>query len=493
MTASVSVTAERRLAQPALAKPTLAPRPVVASRSALGDWLLGRLRVAATHRGPTMLAVPAPRVAPEALLELAPAELETEAVTTLWDPVDGPAMSGVGAVRRVELRGSSRLADFRIESERLFEELAVERHPEVDVFEARLYGGLAFDVGAEIAPPWTELGDGSFVLPRLMYRCDGDTGALALVVEPAALRDGAARRRQADLVLDVLDRLRDMPATTRPLEPLGEAHLAAPDVEEWQARVGAIRRAIAEGSIDKIVAARRVEVNLSRPLRPTEVLRRLNRGLRASTRFAFGRRDTAFVGVTPERLISKRGRNVWTEALAGSIASGDGGDTLVHADELLHSGKDRHEQQLVVDSIVRRLEPWCDRLQVEERRVRELRDVLHLHTPIRGRLRADRHVLDLVGALHPTPAVGGVPTDAALRWIREREPHHRGWYAGPIGWIDGRGDGELWVGLRSAVLDGARAWLWVGAGIVSDSDPQAELRETELKQEALLGALGGAG
>ena len=146
----------------------------------------------------------------------------------------------------------------------------------------------------------------------------------------------------------------------------------------------------------------------------------------------------------------------------------------------------------MVDAIVRRLEPLCESLRVAERpSVRELKDVLHLHTEIRGELAGDRHVLDLVEMLHPTPAVGGVPTAAAVEWIREHETHARGWYAAPVGWFDADGDGELMVALRSCVLAGDRAWLWAGAGIVADSDPIAELAETALKEQALLGALGG--
>ena len=99
-------------------------------------------------------------------------------------------------------------------------------------------------------------------------------------------------------------------------------------------------------------------------------------------------------------------------------------------------------------------------------------------------------VLDLVSELHPTPAVGGVPTLSAVPWISATEPVPRGWYAGPIGWIDAAGDGELAVALRSGLLRGASAWLWAGAGIVRDSDPDAELAETHLKLGALLDALG---
>ncbi len=122
--------------------------------------------------------------------------------------------------------------------------------------------------------------------------------------------------------------------------------------------------------------------------------------------------------------------------------------------------------------------------------VRALRHVVHLHTPITGTLRHPVHVLELAARLHPTPAVGGTPTRAALDWIAAHETTPRGWYAAPVGWFDGDGDGELAVALRCGVLAGNRAHLWAGAGIVAGSDPDRELAETELKLRAMLGALG---
>ena len=259
--------------------------------------------------------------------------------------------------------------------------------------------------------------------------------------------------------------------------------------DAWVHRVDEIRRAIRAGEVEKIVAARRFRITVDVDLAMSQVLRRLGRGLRSSTRFAFRRRtaigDVTFLGATPERLVSKRADALETEALAGTMEAG-----AEHAAELLESGKNRHEQQLVTDSIVRRLRPLCTHLEVADRpTVRELRDMLHLHTPIRGTLASSQHVLDLVKALHPTPAVGGVPTPEAMAWIAHHETHPRGWYAAPIGWLDARGDGEFYVALRSCLVAGGEAFLYAGAGIVGDSDPLAELRETELKTHALRKAL----
>ena len=222
---------------------------------------------------------------------------------------------------------------------------------------------------------------------------------------------------------------------------------------------------------------------LGGPAEDAALLRRLSQGLKASIRFAFRGDGRTFLGATPERLVRKQGREVETEAQAGSL------DSRAAAAALLASEKDLREHQLVVDDIVSRLGPWCARLEASPRpTVRELRDVLHLLTPIAGTLAAPHHVLELVRELHPTPAVGGVPTAAAVEWITRHEAP-RGWYAGPVGYFDRDGDGDFAVALRCCLLHGEEALLFAGAGIVADSDPELELRETELKRQTLLAAL----
>ena len=216
-----------------------------------------------------------------------------------------------------------------------------------------------------------------------------------------------------------------------------------------------------------------------------DVLERLEERFPGCTRFAFWRGDAAFLGATPELLISRRGTRVLSEALAGSTGHGD-------AARMLGSTKEREEHQLVVNAILAGLGPLCESLRSDpEPSIRELPNVLHMQTSIEGRLAEPTHILSLVQALHPTPAVGGVPTEDAIRWIVEHESLARGWYSAPVGWVDAAGDGEFVVALRSGLLRDGKAWVYAGAGIMADSDPDAEYAETELKMQALLGALHG--
>jgi len=430
-----------------------------------------------------MMVLPAPAAAPESLLALGP-----HPWGFFWDPPGGAAVAGVGAAHRIPLAGGERFELLRWRARRIWRRLVVAHHAAASPRVPRLYGGLAFHPGGASRRPWREFGDGCFTLPRFLYVRRDDRADLAVTVPGVEVADADARRALLEECAAVLDGLAlagergTPPAGASPLEPRNGAAGCDP---EWLARVEAIRDAITSGAFAKIVAARRLIVELASTLAPSEVLRRLADAQQGSTRFAFCRRHATFLGATPELLIAKQGRKIRTEALAGSIASGE------RAAGLLRSAKDRHEQQLVVDSIVRCLAPLCARLQVADQpTVREFRHVMHLHTPIAGTLRSDGDVLALVSRLHPTPAVGGVPTTAALRWIAEHERDERGWYAAPVGWFDAAGDGEFAVALRSCIISGPRAYLYAGAGIVADSDPRRELAETELKLLALRAALG---
>ena len=461
--------------------PTLA-RAASPDRHEVRAWLEGQLEEHACARRTLMVSIPAPVVEPEILLEVS-----ARPMGVVWDPPDGLAFAGVGAVHRIQLAGPERIQRLQRQADQVWDRLVARAHPDCLPVSPRLYGGLAFDLGAARNEPWQEFGDGCFTLPRLAYVSDGDRAALSLAVRGRELATGAERLAW----VAELESLRSLLADRQVAGPSADARSVVlevhrPSRRHWSREIEAIRGGIRGGAFQKIVAARHSRVELARAPETAAVLRRLSRGLRASTRFAFCRASSTFLGATPERLVTRRGRSFVTEALAGSIASGGEG-----AERLLRSDKDRREHQLVVDEIVRRLGPLSEQLEVGARpRVRELRDVLHLLTPITGTLAEPRHVLELVAELHPTPAVGGVPTETALRWISEHERASRGWYAAPVGWFDAEGDGDFAVALRSCVLRGTEAFLYAGAGIVRDSDPELEYTETELKKQALLTALG---
>ena len=249
-------------------------------------------------------------------------------------------------------------------------------------------------------------------------------------------------------------------------------------------------RLIRDGALTKVTLARRLDVCHRPDLGP--FLASLRQIHAACVVFAFARPGGAvFCGATPELLARVEGLTVKTLALAGTAPRGSSGsEDRRLARLLLHDSKELEEHAHVRSELVRRLSDRGFALDPPERTgVLELPGILHLATPISAVAPVGTGVLDVVGSLHPTPAVGGLPRDLATRWITAHEPFDRGWYAGPVGFCDLSGNGEFHTALRSCLIEGNRTSLFAGAGIVSASQPEKELLETDLKLGALLQSL----
>jgi menaquinone-specific isochorismate synthase len=260
--------------------------------------------------------------------------------------------------------------------------------------------------------------------------------------------------------------------------------VAAPRTrDEWRAAVERALVGIDRGELEKVVLAREVLIEADTAFDAHEIVR----GLVASQPGSFVYASDGFVGASPELLVRRTGDVVESRPVAGTTVA-DSDEALL---ALAASVKDTREHRFVVDGIVDVLGPRCVALHADAvPDVAVFGPVAHLATPIRGRLSAPTpSALELARLLHPTPAVGGTPRTAALDAIRELEGFDRGRYAGPVGWVDARGDGEWAIALRGAELDGARARLVAGAGIVAGSDPAAEWAETQAKLEPMLRAL----
>ncbi|SRR5579875_1207036 len=272
--------------------------------------------------------------------------------------------------------------------------------------------------------------------------------------------------------------------------------------EEWMRLVGEATEEIRQGAYQKVVLARGVQAERYAAEREDSfeseanlraTLQRLRQGNSTATVFAIRRGERTFLGATPERLaqVTTNGE-LRTMALAGTARRGatpDEDERLARG--LLESTKTHEEHAIVVTSIVETLRPLCQRLDVADTpQVITLANVQHLLTPITGFVKAQVSALDVVSALHPTPAVGGFPRQAALEAIRAHEGLDRGWYAGPVGWLGPQGEGEFVVALRSALLASNRATLFAGCGIVADSEPQVEYVESQTKLRVMLQGLG---
>lgn len=410
----------------------------------------------------------------------------------LWDPGergDGWAWAGRGEAVRVMCDGNDRLAQVRKRARALFERVVERKNFEgIDVPSPRLFGGISFRPGAESQEPWSQFGDGRFVLPRWLYGYNRSENVAVLRL--------ALRGDELLYNTNILEEIRGVtelfarPAVGEMAESGRGGTVALEEMPEWKWKtlVTSALETIRNGVLTKVVLARRSLLSTEVAIDPIGVLRRLAEREQGCIRFGFESGGTFFLGASPERLVWLQGRRIVTEALAGSLAR-TGNEH--ERERLLQSEKDRREHALVLEAIQCALEPFCDTLEYSETpTVRSLRRLHHLCTPVSGRLRSPVHVLELVEALHPTPAVCGLPRQAALQWLTNNEPWERGWYAAPVGWFDGKGDGDFVVAIRSAVIHARRAWLYAGAGIVEGSDPVREYAETGLKQTSVLDALG---
>ncbi len=429
---------------------------------------------------------------------------------------------GLGAVRVIEVRGPDRFREASRRARELFDRIEL-----LETAKTRrvgdgpplgagplLVGGFAFAPDGRESPEWRGYPAGRLVLPELLVVRSG--GRLWCTLS-LALATGSDPAREAARVVE---------RCTRWLAPLtgcsaggssdscGFSGFEAAGVvglspgpeysvrsdrshADFRAQVQSARDAIALGELEKVVLARSLHVRHDGRLEIGSLLRRLRGLYPTCATFAVGRPGSCFLGATPELLVELSRDRVATGAVAGSAPRGlspDEDERLGRA--LRESKKEQQEHAVVVRALCEALDEVCCELSVPEApRLLRIEGIQHLETAISGKLRGNRKpsILDLVGRLHPTPAVGGAPAAAALEWIERCEGLDRGWYAGPVGMVDSEGGGEFRVALRSGLVregaGGDEALLFAGAGIVADSEPKCELEETRIKLRALLAPL----
>ena len=264
----------------------------------------------------------------------------------------------------------------------------------------------------------------------------------------------------------------------------------------WDAAVRDALVAIDEGRVSKVVLARTLDVMTGGRLDPIEVVHHLWTGNGGSHVFYFEPEDgCALLGAAPETVTTLSGGQFHATAVAGTVARGEtASEQKQLAEQLLASEKEGAEQRIALEDMVDRLGPLAEEIRAQpEPHVLTLARIQHLETEIRARLPEGTSALTVLEALHPTPAVCGLPRDAALEFLGEEEPFERGWYAGPVGWFDLDGNGVFVPALRCAVVRDLRWRLFAGAGIVKGSDPGLEWDETSIKFEPMLGALAASG
>lgn len=402
---------------------------------------------------------------------------------SLWAiPQQGLSILGLGSAREFRAEPGSSWSDLQSQWRRLAGSAVIRGgHRPV------LCGGFAFDPSGPERQMWHEFPAGALTLAR--FCLERRLGEARLVVNALVDADTDCAALAARLAADGAVILSPRPPEDRAAEPAATPPAQDIAAEAWMRKVSDAVAAIRAGELHKVVLARTRTVPMA--VGVDAVLRTLWTTQPDAYLFAFARGDSCFLGASPERLVELRAGRLATCALAGSAPrSADLAEDDRFGRDLLGSAKDRHEHALVVDGLRTALAPVCRVLDMPiEPRLHKLRHVQHLITPICASPANDVQLLTLLQRLHPTAAVGGLPRDRAMAYIRDREGLGRGWYAGPVGWIDDCGEGEFAVALRSALLRDGHATLFAGCGLVGDSRAEDEYRESEFKMRSMAAAL----
>lgn len=402
-------------------------------------------------------------------------------------PADGFSLAAFGSVAVLTAAGATRFATIDGAWRALCDGAIVDDKSEGAAGAGPLLiGGFAFDEEPLPNAGWRDFPAARMVVPRIQLA--SADGAHWLTTNVMVASSG-----EPDVDLAALIALRDVvtgasapngkaPASSSATASTALTYEDARTPAAWRASVVAAVAEIRAGALEKVVLAREVRATAPGDFDIAATLRHLRSANRSSFVFGCWRPGSAFIGASPELLVRNEVRDISASSLAGSVSRGRTADEdAVLAARLLGSAKDRIEHDIVRRELREGMAEFCDDVVADdEPSLLTLPQVHHLNTDVRGRLRPDHSLLELLGRLHPTPAVGGAPRAAALEFIREHEQLQRGWYAGPIGWLQ-RERGEFAVALRSALVTANEALLFAGCGIVGDSDPDEEFAESLLK------------
>jgi isochorismate synthase len=406
-----------------------------------------------------------------------------------WEQPDRRfALAGLGVAHEAASRGANRFGDIAEQCLRTGGDAVLDEPRGLPAGAGPVWlGGFAFDAEGGGSSTWSSLPPGSLILPELSLCRSGARTFLTLnaIVQPGedpGPRAAALAARQAGLrgeaPLPMLDPHPTSHAEIRSARPPGD----------FEAAVAAATARIEAGEMSKVVLAREVVVRAGAAHDPAALFGAMREQFPACFCFCVGTPEAAFIGASPELLVRRSGASASTVALAGSTRRSSDPAVDDHlGEQLLRSDKDRREQRIVSERIVRALRPhavWVE--AAPEPEIVKVANIQHLATPVIAQLAESCSAIELAGILHPTPAVGGEPWPKAAGALAELEGMDRGWYAGPVGWMDATEDGEFCVALRSALLRDREAHLFAGVGVVAGSDPAAELAETEVKLGALL-------
>ncbi|EMA6344784.1 isochorismate synthase MenF [Bacillus cytotoxicus] len=402
------------------------------------------------------------------------------------DPAERVIFAGIGSVFTIANSSNERFQDARQQWNRVQEKAVIQREAYEFGTGPLLFGGFSFDPEKEQTELWKEFKDTTFSLPAFLLTVKNEKAWLTINTFVSA-KDSADKKYEEISSLE--ERILQESEYSLEESRLVVASKVEVDPQGWMHAIEKVQEEMRKGNVQKVVLARELKLEMDQQIDSARVLEALRIGQPDCYVFSFDYKGACFLGATPERLIRKEGNQFTSMCLAGSIGQGSSiEESEKNGEMLLHDEKNLVEHGYVVNMIRSVLQEHCEVVNIPESPgLLTTKNLIHLYTPVEAE--GDASLLTLVEELHPTPALGGTPRHVAMKLIRDVELLDRGLYGAPIGWMDEQGNGEFAVALRCGLLNGEKASLFAGCGIVMDSVPQLEYEETSLKFRPMLGAL----
>ncbi|HFK1441076.1 MULTISPECIES: isochorismate synthase [Bacillus] len=402
------------------------------------------------------------------------------------DPAQHVIFAGIGSVFTIANSSHKRFQTARDEWEKVKENAFVQRDEYEFGTGPLLFGGFSFDPEKEKTDLWKEFKDTTFSLPAFLLTVKNEKAWLTMNTFVSATDCAETLSNE---MISLEEKILGESKCALNGSELTVISKVEVDPKGWMKAIEKVQDEMKQGNVQKVVLARELKVEMNHSIDSALVLEALRIGQPDCYVFSFDYKGACFLGATPERLIRKEDEKFTSMCLAGSIGHGHSiEESKRNSNALLHDEKNLAEHGYVVNMIRSVLNEHCEYVNIPESPgLLTTKNLIHLYTPVEAK--GDASLLTMVEELHPTPALGGTPRLEAMKLIRDVELLDRGLYGAPIGWIDDEGNGEFAVALRCGLLNGEKASLFAGCGIVIDSIPQLEYEETSLKFRPMLGAL----
>ncbi len=454
------------------------------SASSFTEFLQKNEKSIKSHHGQSLISYIFPAEEYEIFSRINNLRKKQEILFYLENPSENRFFLGVNSILMLTEKGEKRFSSLEKKIKETGENY-ISNHRDFELSVPLFMGGMKFTV-EHSDEYWKDFEDSNWFIPELIYIKNNGRYYFVFNCFSSSKMRTEILTAKLEKVLNIFfsdvsnEESREFRIITRKgSEPK--------DKKKWKNQVNQVLDQINDRQIEKVVLSRKVELTFTSDISAEPILKSLVSNYPECTLFLFHIGRSSFVGASPETLARINGSEMILEVLAGSADRGkDNGEDQDFEKDVLKNNKNLAEHKIVVDFIKENLQKFAGDITVEEPVIKKLQNIQHLKSEIK--LSLDDHIsfINIIGKIHPTPAVCGSPQDAALNFIKKTEPHQRGLYAGLIGWLNLHNEGEFVLAIRSALAAGNKLIAYAGCGIVSGSSPDEEYRETELKLKPFL-------